>query len=232
MKGYRYRKLLRKQIKYKLAQYLPGTLGIKYKSKYAGNSLEFEFERAVRRSKSLTCIDLGANVGMYTRIMAMEAKRVIAFEPDPWSSNELQKNVDDFDNVKIEKLAVGTENKSVWLYRHSNFENHPIYHSQSSSIFVSHTNVTVDKAIEVKQINFVQYLEDLNEEVGVLKIDIEGAEIDILEALFDKPEIMNRINHIFAETHERIFPEHVPRVERLREKSLSMKQPYINLNWH
>ena len=46
------------------------------------------FEKAVCNSGGMTCIDLGANVGEYTRKMAFRTKQVIAFEPDPWSLAE------------------------------------------------------------------------------------------------------------------------------------------------
>ena len=47
--------------------------------------------------------------------------------------------------------------------------------------------------------NFLVYLENLDEDIGTLKIDIEGAEVELLEALFDRPDILERVRHIFAE---------------------------------
>ena len=164
--------------------------------------------------------------------MASRTKQVIAFEPDPWTYAELQANVAELDNVKTENAAAGTSYRRVLLYRHARFEENPTIYSESSSVVASKKNVVEEGAIEVQHVDFISYLEDLDEDIGVLKIDIEGAEVDLLEALFDRPDILMRINHIFAETHERRIPSHRPRVKALRARAERMKRPYINLYWH
>ena len=190
------------------------------------------FEKAVRRSRGMTCIDLGANVGEYTRVMASGTKQVIAFEPDPWSLKALHANTADLDNVRIENAAAGTSERMVFLYRHAQFEEDPTLYSLSSSIIANKRNVGKEGAIEVRQINFISYLENLNEDIGVLKIDIEGAEVELLEALFDKPDSMKRIHYIFAETHETKIPGHESRVNALQKRARRTKKPHINLHWH
>ena len=86
--------------------------------------------------------------------------------------------------------------------------------------------------IEVRQINFISYLENLDEDIGILKIDIEGAEVELLEALFDRPDILKRVHHIFAETHERRILGHESRVNALHERAHRIIKPHINLYWH
>ncbi len=191
-----------------------------------------EFEEAIHRSHGMTCIDLGANIGEYTRKMASGTKQVIAFEPDPWAYASLQANVANLDNVKIENAAAGTSESMVLLYRHARIEENPALNSQASSVISGKSDISNDGAIEIRQVDFIRYLENLDEDVGLLKMDIEGAEVDLLEALFDRPDILNRIDHIFAETHESRIPDHKPRVNALREKAKLIKQPYINLYWH
>ena len=88
-------------------------------------SAKLLFEKALRHAESMTCIDLGANIGKYTRKMAREAKEVIAFEPDPWAYAALQQNVTDLDNVKVENAAAGINERTVLLFRHADFENDP-----------------------------------------------------------------------------------------------------------
>ena len=78
--------------------------------------------------------------------------------------------------------------------------------------------------------DFLRYLGDL--EIGVLKMDIEGAEVQILEALFDRPDRLHRIRYIFAETHERMIPGHQPRVDALQRRARKIGQPSVNLYWH
>ena len=72
----------------------------------------------------------------------------------------------------------------------------------------------------------------LDEKIGVLKLDIEGAEVDLLEALLASPIILSRIRHIFAETHEKRILDHRMRVKAIRKRARKVKQPDINLNRH
>ena len=58
-----------------------------------------------------------------------------------------------------------------------------------------------------------------DDDIGILKVDIEGAEVPLLEALFDRSDLMGRISHIFAETHEWLIPDHKPRVKALRARA-------------
>ena len=222
----------RKLAIYTALRQLPGKLGRRYERKYMKLRARTEFEEAIHRSEGMMCIDLGANIGEYTRKMASGTKQVIAFEPDPWAYAVLQTNLADLDNVKIENAAAGTSESTVLLYRHARFEEDPALNSQSSSVISCKSNIIEEGAIEIQQIDFIRYLENLNEDIGLLKMDIEGAEVDLLEALFNRPDVLNRIDHIFAETHETRIPGHKPRVNELRERAKLINQPYINLYWH
>ena len=95
--------------------------------------------------------------------------------------------------------------------------------SQSSSVISSKSNIREEGAIEIQQVDFIRYLENLNEDIGLLKMDIEGAEVDLLEALFDRPDILNRIDHIFAETHETRIPGQRAARERTPRKGQADK---------
>lgn len=221
-----------KFFRYNLLRRLPGKLGRYYQRKFIGLHSLAAFEEALRRSEGKTCIDLGANVGAYTRKMALNAGRVIAFEPDPWAFAELRANIADLDNVKIENAAAGADEKKIPLYRHPRFENNPASYSISSSVISDKRDISQENTVEVRQIDFIRYLENLDEDVGILKIDIEGAEVDLLESLFDRPDVLARIDHIFAETHEKRIPAHKQRVDALYIKARSIERPCINLSWH
>ena len=222
-----------KNFGYSLLRHLPGKPGRRFDHKFTQLSArKIGFENAVRRSGGMTCIDLGTNVGEYTRKMASGTKQVIAFEPDPWSHAALHANTADLDNVRIENAAAGTSERMVLLYRHTRFEEDPTFFSVSSSVIANKRNVSEDRAIEVRQINFISYLENLDEDIGILKIDIEGAEVELLEALFDRPDILKRVHHIFAETHETRIPGHESRVIALQKRANRIKKPHINLYWY
>ena len=221
-----------KLTKYGHLRRVPGRLGRRYERKYLQLLAQTrEFPEALSRSEGMTCIDLGANVGHYTRRMASVAKQVIAFEPDPWAFAALQNSVADLDNVRIEKAAAGTSEGRIRLHRHVRFEEDPARYSSSSSVFTDKSNVSNEGAVLVRQIDFIDYLRSLDEEVGIIKIDIEGAEVELLETLLDESDVLRRINYIFAETHESRIPGHEPRVKMLRENAARLTKPDINLYW-
>ena len=223
----KYRKLL----KYRALRRLPGARGRHYERKLRKLSVNLRFDSALLDSKAKTCIDLGANVGVYTKKMAVAARQVIAFEPDPCAYSQLVSNVANLNNVRIENAAAGTGEGTVHLYRHSEFESDPVSMSKSSSILSLGKHLNMERAIEVRQIDFIKYLEDLDEDIGVLKIDIEGAEVELLEVMFDRPDILSRIDYVFAETHEWFLADQISRVSALRERSCRMERPIVDLEW-
>ena len=86
-------------------------------------------------------------------------------------------------------------------------------------------------AIRVDVVDFIAYIEALDRDVRILKMDIEGAEWGILNRLVDHP-ILSRIDCIFVETHERQDPErYVPMFEALQDWAEKIERPYINLYW-
>ncbi|MCY4584452.1 MAG: FkbM family methyltransferase [Bryobacterales bacterium] len=219
--------------RYRLLRRLPGSRGRRYSRKFNAFLALDEFERAIRHTAGKTCIDLGANIGHYTQQLAKFASDVIAFEPDPWTFARLQSNLSNFSNVKIENAAAGIKEGTVLLWRHSRFNDDPDKYSTSSSVISDKFNILDhNQAIEVRQINFINYLFDLDKEVGIIKIDIEGAELDLLEALLERPDLLSRIDYIFCETHERQIPDHAPRVHNLRARTDRLTHPRFNLDWH
>ena len=221
------------RIRYRLLRHLPGIRGQRYSRKYNALLALDEFDRALRTSAETTCIDLGANVGKYTRQMASIVREVIAFEPDPWTAEQLRTNLADLTNVRIERVAAGIREGTALLWRHERFEHNPEKYSTSSSTISDKFDDTAqNQAIEVPIVNFADYICSLDRDIGVIKIDIEGAEVEILEALMDRPALLSRIDHIFVETHERQIPGQAARVHALRTRIAHMDHPYINLDWH
>ena len=223
----RYRRVL----KYTLLSHLPGNRGQQYRRKLTRVFQLIRFEKAIEVSQRKICIDLGANLGDYTKKMALRARQVIAFEPDPWTCDELRRNLDHLENVRIENAAAGVSDSPVFLFRHKKFIENPASRSQSSSVLAGGDYLNTEEGIEVRQVDFVKYLEELDEDIGVLKIDIEGAEVDLLEALFDRPDILARIDHIFAETHEEWIPRLAARTKALRRRAEGIVHPKIDLEW-
>ena len=226
---------MKQRLKYCILQHLPGSRGQRYARKYKSALALDEFETAVSQSAGKTCIDLGANVGHYTRQMLLVAREVIAFEPDPWAVEKLRNNLKDFSNVRIEPVAATIRNGRGVLWRRAQFDSDPLEHSTSSTLVKRKIMPdSVNQAVEVELVNFVEYLDDLGEdvEVGLIKMDVEGEELDILDALLCRHDLLARIDYIFAETHERQIPDQKGRVRKLKARVADVYRPRINLDWH
>jgi FkbM family methyltransferase len=218
--------------KYQVLSVLPGKIGRRHRRKYLSYGSERHFAAAARDTAGLLSIDLGANVGDYTRQLAATASQVIAFEPDPWSVGQLRANTAALANVVIEEAAASVEDGEIALMRHVGFDDDPTMNSLSTTIVAEKDNMPVEASHRVRQVDFIRYLRELDADIGVLKIDIEGAEVPLLEALFATPELLERIRYIFAETHENKIPGHPARVAALRAFAETCERPQINLFWH
>jgi FkbM family methyltransferase len=221
-----------KLVKYKLLSFMPGAAGQKYFDRHASLTAMQSMHDSIKKCAGMTFIDLGANLGEYSLVMSEHAGKVIAFEPDPWTFERLSQRVEGVSNIETMNAAAGVGDGEITLYRHENFQNDPDLHSQGSSVFLSKNDINSSDAHVVKQIDFVRFLRELDEEIGVLKIDIEGAEVELLEALFNDSELFRRVRYVFAETHERRIPEHKDRVKQLRVRARNTRRPVVNLYWH
>ena len=176
-------------------------------------------------------IDLGANVGLFTERLAKTGADVIAFEPDPHAAQLLFQRLSPFSNVRMIAAAAGAEAGSFQLYRHRNFDAAPDRRTTSSSLIASKRNIDSAKSLTVEVIDFTAFVRDLNRDVALLKIDIEGAEVALLEQLLADP-CSARIDAIFVETHERILPDLAARTAALKAVALGRAKPVINWDWH
>ena len=75
-------------------------------------------------------IDIGANIGYFTLIMAKcirENGKVFSFEPEPKNFELLKKNVEinNYSNVILEKKAIGKKTGTTKLYLHNSIKNPP-----------------------------------------------------------------------------------------------------------
>jgi len=175
-------------------------------------------------------IDCGANVGKFAEQMAATGATVYAFEPDPFAFGLLQERLCNARNVTLINKAVGTEDATVTLYRSPDFEFNPIESSVSSSLFSTKKNIDAQKGVVVEQIDILNFMSNLTHPVMLLKMDIEGAEIPILEQLLDG-ELLDKITHLFVEMHDKGIPELTTRGKEVRVIIDNADCNKINLNW-
>src|SRR5688500_16332831 len=71
----------------------------------------------VNKEDSIT-IDLGANVGIFTKVLAECSKHVYAFEPDPFNFDQLKQNMQPYkDKVSLYNYAASNVNGTSKLHR-------------------------------------------------------------------------------------------------------------------
>lgn len=179
-------------------------------------------------------LDLGANMGVVTAVLAATGADVVAFEPDPHAFASLQTRFADHPNVTLVQAAVGLGSGTVRLMRADNFGDNPQGASVKSTILEGGRRIDAANSVEVPLIDFPAFVRDRITERGriaFVKMDIEGAELDILEAM-DRDALFANIGCLVAETHERKFRDLRDRYKALR-KGFAERYPAgrVNLDW-
>lgn len=215
-------------------QYWPGYLG---RTSYRKLSRRYSRRAVVDFNKVVStigpgdiCIDLGANFGLYTRMLAETGATVHAFEPDPDNFGTLKKNTEMFDNVVLHQSAVGTVTEQVLFYRAKGYNQLSGKRANASSIYYNERSMDNKSEMLVEQIDFIQFLNELGSTVKVVKMDIEGAEWGIVSAMMDKGSLEN-IEYMFVETHESMDIKRIPLARKFRQMARDTPKPYINFYW-
>jgi FkbM family methyltransferase len=145
--------------------------------------------RLVRKGD--TVLDIGANIGYYTLILARQighSGRVFAFEPDPENFALLKKNVaaNGYNNVILVNAALSDHRGTLKLYLcEENRGDLRIYSSGDDR-----------RAIEVPAITADDYLAEHSAEATLVKMDVQGAEGRVLRGLETN---LGRAAHVILE---------------------------------
>ena len=179
-------------------------------------------------------IDCGANLGAISGALAGTGAVVHAFEPDPYTFGRLSENLAGRDNVILHNAAVGAAAGTLQLMRDADWEKDPDGASVRSTLVAGGRKIDAGNAIDVEVIDFPAFLKKLikkHKKIAFLKMDIEGAELDVLEAM-EAQALFDKIKLTVAETHEKKFKHLRPRFAVLRE-SIRAKYPItkVNLDW-
>lgn len=123
-------------------------------------------------------LDLGANIGYFTLIMAKQCKYVFSFEPDPINYNILSKNIElnKVENVELYQYAIGENIGKIDLHLcEFNTGMHRIYKSQYCKGGIIKVNMTtIDKLISDGIIT---------DNIKFIKMDLEGSEFGALRGM-------------------------------------------------
>ena len=211
----------------------PGFIRRSASRKYRRRMFPFALREMDRRLAAMmpddVCIDMGANVGTFTEIMAKSGARVHSFEPDPETFARLKERVGHLPNVTLHQKAVGAEAGQLQLYRATDFGSDFENASQATSLHYKAGRMQPVEGCMVEVLGFADLLRSFGK-VALVKMDIEGAEWGILEAIF-AGRMPLAFDALFVETHERLEPVRYRQVVAMRRAARAMTAPYINLFW-
>jgi FkbM family methyltransferase len=151
-------------------------------------------------------LDCGANVGVITSILARNQSRVYAFEPNPHAFQVLQRRMARHDRVTCIQAGVFVREGNAKLFLHEHARMDQVLWSSGSSILPFKSNINKNDYIDVKVVDLAAFINDLGKNVKLLKMDIEGAECEVLGHLLDTG-VIRKIEHLFVERHDHKIAE-------------------------
>jgi len=174
------------------------------------------------------CVDCGGNTGKFTDLVLFCGGKSIIFEPNPFLVKLMQRKFRDNESVQIQSSAISTKNEIVEF-------NFGEYTDQSGSIHKNKRNQSgIGKTMEVQAVDFAKFLKKLHKKTGVIylcKIDIEGAEFEVIEHLISTGAY-KLCRNIVVETHPRFFKDGKARLKKLEALIAENNITNIDLDWY
>ena len=148
----------------------------------------------VEGKTDMTILDIGANIGATAYYFSRYAKTVYAVEPSLEQFDILARMIA-FNKIK----NIVPVNKAIYI-KNGTF---PLFHNKNKTMYSLHQNVNDNSSPseDVETIT-IQGLMDTNkiDEVDLMKLDVEGSEVEILSSTSFK-EVASRIKTIITERH-------------------------------
>jgi FkbM family methyltransferase len=179
-------------------------------------------------------IDCGASVGDVTALFADKGAAVFSYEPNPHAYSILSKRFENTKNVKCINSAVHTTDGISKLYFHENSSEDPLKYSTGSSLKSEKTNVDCDDFAEVPTVDLAKFIKKIKKATGknvcVLKVDIEGAECELIQHLIDE-DVLRDISYVFVETHEMKNQFLLEATKNMKKRVVKEGLANINFDW-
>jgi len=159
----------------------------------------------------MVALDLGANVGYYTVMMAKLVGangHIHAVEPFPENFRLLAENVrrNGLGNVSVENIAIGTEDGEAQLQiaRKSNWHSLHVPRPNPSVPWQAKYARPMVGSISVQTRSLPTYLSNKGP-IDLLRMDLEGYEVEILTSVLQLPRTHTRRMNILFETHPEFY---------------------------
>jgi len=166
-------------------------------------------------------LDCGSHLGESIRKFKHELEKTdyefYMFEPNTFLFEQINNN-SEFENCKKFNNAVSNKNEIVKFWGCTKNKN-----SVGSTLEKSKANwdgIVEDDYIKIQSIDLSKFIQDnfSKDDYIILKLDIEGAEYDVLDKLFET-NVIEYINELYCEFHTQwLSSEFVQRENNLRKK--------------
>jgi FkbM family methyltransferase len=164
-----------------------------YDTRLAPVILQFYPEEIVTLAKYINfnkvkiVYDVGANIGQwaYTVKSFFPETRVYSFEPNRVPFEKLMKNVIAFDDWKAFNFGIGKKTEKKPLYFADNSTVGGSFQKDVAGEFLGDAKMKKTQAVIEKLDSLTRKKYDLPEKIDLLKIDVEGTELEVLESLRD-----------------------------------------------
>ena len=170
------------------------------------------------------CIDCGANAGLITDIIVKLGGVCYAFEPSITAFHILSRKYKDNGRVTLMQMAVSDKNGEAAFYTNGSAD-------ESATIFYCDPNKK--QSYHVRTVRLVEFINTLltdNDEIYLLKIDIEGSEFEVLDDII-KTGSYKKIRHILCETHEKSYKHLIPKKKHMLSVLQKENITNIHIDW-
>ena len=168
-----------------------------------------------------TAVDIGANHGGYTSFFASSvgaAGNVYCVEMFPFTFSYLRNRFSKYKNISLINMAVSNKEGTESMYAGNSTETANImgYGNSIDPVF---------KVGEVKSIKLDTLLKN-EQEIALIKIDVEGAELKVLEGM---REISSKTKALLIECH---FQEDWPKIRKILLDDFGFKCYNVGIEEH
>lgn len=123
--------------------------------------------------------DVGANMGQFTKVVLKTIgsnARIYAFEPSPSAFKNLEKNISEYPNIKLNNLGLGELDAKVTLYSEMSASGHASLYRRT----IAGEKMQLTESIKIKTLDSFCIDNNINH-IHYLKMDVEGHELSVLK---------------------------------------------------
>lgn len=143
---------------------------------------DYALKHFAKNSKSKTnfvVFDVGANMGQFTKLVLKtigSSARIYAFEPSLSAFQNLEKNISEYTNIKLNNFGLGEFDAKVTLYSEINASGHASLYRR----IIAGEKMQLTEFIEIKTLDSFCIDNNINH-IHYLKMDVEGHELSVLK---------------------------------------------------